>query len=662
MAGTSVFAVIKWLGAGASAGTIAVATTTAVVKTAAVGTAIVVGLSAYSFSFGDKASGVHEYAKLASELLEADKPGEALSYMDALEDALDARIAAATRDIEDQEANVVDAGRDGTPDGRPHRELTTWQVQRDVVSLLRTNVKRRTGEITSQQWEQDVSAGLRANAERSGRTARHFLDTVGRQFDSDVAWALIRKDLPAGARGELALWLTGHRAPDRAASVQEYARFYEEVLAYASDTAAGPRILTEYIAALDASVRNVEREASREKAEDVLNTFGTLFEDSEIGAVAMTLRLGAIPPGRERDAALIAAAEKAPGSATARSLLPTYARLLVRRGDFMKAMVALDTEGRLGSISSEREYAGALIDLADRCCGLSPTPIPNRWGRAKPEPADHVEPVPGLTPLSISVGLARQLRDAGNDSASVEVSFAALSKAQTVPLNLATGGPLHAASDICDVADPGTAKSLAHYLLALGQHALRNTHTGDAIVEKLTSSPLPSKDLQPYVLHLAAQKAATAKDYDLAVQRVDEAMKLLPGSPVLSSFRGTVDKARQEKARQDRIRQAMREHMAAAEASQSPGEAIKQYSKAAELHITLKEFEQAVGLYERIAERWPDHKSVVVVLSRASRLLDEAGETKAAEHLGRMTQVLMNAFQSAEGSKTENVREDETSR
>lgn len=275
-AGTPASAVTKWLRSIAAG--LSVAWIMGAVKTATATAALAAGLSAYSFNFGDKASGLHQYARTASEFLNQGTKADAIGYVDKLGDDLDRYISDLT-----EEAESVNLREDESAAAKEaiQESIGRWQLQRQVVSLLKLDVQHRAGEITPEQWVEAAGVGLREVPRQSGDIAEHLLDCIS--IGTKGAWGLIKTDLPPPARGELAMWLAVNDAPQAAAPDAQVAEFYEELLILANDTAEAPRILTQYVAALDNSTRNRDRRTRAKKVNDVLDTFIALFPDRSLG-------------------------------------------------------------------------------------------------------------------------------------------------------------------------------------------------------------------------------------------------------------------------------------------------------------------------------------------------------------------------------------------
>ena len=317
--------------------------------------------------------------------------------------------------------------------------------------------------------------------------------------------------------------------------------------------------------------------------------------------------------------------------------------MLIRRGYYMKALVTMDTERELEAVKDDLEVAEVLLDLAEQVFATPPVAIPDRLGGKGASGAELVsEEAP--TPLSTCAGVAAQLMDSGHHSASAELAFAALRRADSLPSNLRTGLPIRAPSDVGLAADQVAAMPVARYFLGLARYALEQDEAGDATFKQLNDGVLPAA-LKPYVLYEMAGRAGSAEDFDLAVRYADEALADSANIPVMAKLRTKMLERQEEAEAQARFDAQRRQHLAAAESAQTPEEAIEQYAKLARLYLSGEDMQQAVATYMLIAEKHSDNdEAAPAALAEGIGLIESAGKEDSAPYIKTLKEKLMAAY------------------
>lgn len=617
--------IVKWVVSGA--GAVAAINAAAVAKAVAV-TAVVAGAGAvFSFSFGDKAESFDRFPYAARVFLASGKNEQAVEYADGL-------ITALNKDIDALRSEV--ASKRSTESSTSSKNLLRRRlVQKLVAELFKADIRRRDGQITLEQWRRSFEGALQDDAE-ARQVVRGILKVEGGRFSEDLAWELAANGLPAEVRGQFALWLDRYKAPSWADSAQQCTEFYERLLLCVGDLAEAAFVLERYVKALD--MRSCTNEAN-----DYLDTLIPLYGDCELGAAAARLRLGAIEPGPDRDARVIAVVRENPGSVIARGLAPDYSTALIRRGETWKALVAADSEGRLETIDDERAKAEVLLALAERVCAFPPS-IPDRLGEDKAgqeetKPAEKQQ----LDSLSVCVVLAKELFDAGDYSASAELVTVALRKDGSLPVNLAAGLTIEESSELGDMADPKVAEPVAGYLLAAIHRAVKETELGDAILEGLSSRTSP-ESIQPYVCHMMAERAALTGDHESALTWIAKGLVFIPASPVLALFEAEVNQAREELVTRRRIDKEQRRCLVLADSAKTSEEAIKQYQRMAQLCLSIGDLEQAAGAHLLIVAKFSGNQAAPAALSEAIRLLGSSDKDRNAGRIEALTGKLLSAY------------------
>lgn len=644
----------KWLVSGIVAVAVAIgagvywlgtaATTSSVVGTVAT-TGGVVAAAAFTFSFGDKAEGVgkiHKYAKQAYDLVASGKNEQAVQFMDKMVAALDDCLVTLEKETKTEAAGPTTQptekkelqGKKIPPKGPPKpRVLQHAIVGRQAAELLRANLHHKAGKLSEDEWLGVYENVFNSNAEKSRNIAKTIVYLAGEHLDAEDVQSLIKKQIPPGPRGDLALWLLQKNSPADNGTVDECIKFYEELLAHTSDTATAPAILSRLIAILDKQKRYSD-------SDRVLDHFITLFSDSVLGARAAVLRLGGVEPGPSRDAKLVALVEEHPNSAISENLRSAYVAALLNRKQLEKALQAIDEDGLLGEIRTEEDAADVFLALTQKACGLRPTVIRDRsaHGTAKKVPSAQT-----ATPFSICTDLAGRFLDAREYRIAVEFSFAALRSVGSLPLDLITGQPIRTSSDLGSIDNPEESKHIAKYLRALACYVRKDQNAGDRILQELLQACL-SKPLRPHVLHLAARTCAEANDLDSAVKYADWAVAVLPNSPVLVALQARVTEAQQQSQVRSRIEKEQKQHLEAAHAATDTNEAVKHYEEFAELSLALDNVEQAVGTYLTIVEKFPNHVKAPAVLAESIELLDRTDQAKNAARIETLTKKLLAEY------------------
>ncbi len=598
--GLAIWGVIAWIGSAATTGT--------AVQTAVTAGAVVAATTAYTFSFGDKSGGVAQYWEEASKLMAEGKPDQASDYFNEMTVAFDERIAEIKAYADGATPPSASDDQAAPTPEEAAQMFDTAQKTRQILAMLRHDIQLARGDISRPQWAEEYAAGLAASPD-PGRTLHLLMTMTGESFTTEAADALRQVELPTSARGELAMWIARHQTPPEEAEFSEVAALYDELLAYASDTKAAPDLLTAYVKALD------ERNQSG-AADQVIDTFIVLFPDTELGVTAARLKLGGLPAGQARHAAVLEIVDQHPGSALADGLHESYIQALIAHRRYEQAIRAMDTQGRLEQVTSQEEAAEVFAALADSTKKFKGDKFLIRPGGSA-KAADRP-----MSPLEINSGLASRFVAAGEAPLAARLMFAALRNAKALPDHLITGRPIRRCEDIVDPEDPAAAKPLVTYFLAMAQQELKQNAQAHTVMARLRTDRLPDP-LRPYVLVYFIDRHHQAGEYDEALAVTREALQIMPASPKLMTWQTQFAEASRKESVRTKIEAQQAQLRAEAEAASDAGRAVANYEQIAELHLALNDVEQAIGTYLTVVEKHPEHPRAVQLLAASIDLLKQ---------------------------------------
>jgi len=643
--GFGIWAAIHWLVAGA-ASTAVVATTAGVAKTVAVAAAVV-ATAAFSFNFGDKGTSLGKYAEKAFVLAGEGKKTEALKYTDQLALELGKHLDILKSDLKTVQSQPVSELSEKEKKAKEEgleailSQLAIGQLQQRVAQLLRYDVLRKLDELSKKEWIDATCNILKENPKDAGKITASFLNTIGTNIALQDIWSLVREEIPSDARGKLSLWLISNGAPDETASVKDCKDFYSELLTYSVESDSAARILREYTNKLDSLTKAIDRRRAARVARDMLETFIALFPDSNLGATAACLRLGGIEPGDKRNHKIREIVGKYPGTEIANNLLGVYTRVLLEDGEYHKALVNLDSEEKLSAIKTEQEAIDNLLTLAEKAASLKSSSIPNRYRGAKGKNKKGTNKT--VTPFSICLGLSKQLGDTGDYSIASGLLFAAMEKARMSPQNLMTGQTIHRLTVLGNTSEPKTARHVTYYLQTLAWYAQKETKKADSLLARLERETLP-KRLQPYVLYLLAKKATKQKQYANAIQYANAAVRTMPTSSILVSLSSKINEAKQKAEVRTRIVEQQKKHLAAAESTQMPKDAIFHYKKVSDLSLALNDIEQAIATRLLIVEKFPESRQSPIMLDESIKILESRGKKRFASRIKGLRKKLVDTY------------------
>lgn len=651
--GVGSWAAIHWLIAGA-ASTVAVATTAGVVKTVAVATAVV-ATTAFSFNFGDKGSSLGTYAEKAFVLAGEGKKTEALKHTDQLVLELDKHLDVLKSDLETAQSLPVSSElpekeRKAKEDDLKviQQLLDMGQLQQQVVQLLRYDVLRKLDELSEREWIDNICNILKENPDDAEKITESFLSAIGTNIASKEVWSLVRKEIPSDARGILSLWLIKNNTTDATASVKDCEIFYNELLSYSAESDSAAEILLAYTDNLDSLTKGIDRRSATRTANDMLETYIALFPDSDLGSTAAHLRLGGIEPGEKRNRKIRALVDRYSGTVMAKNLLAAYTKVLLEDGEYQKALVNLDSEGKLNTIKTEQEAIDSLLALVKKATSIQSTAIPNRYGDPKAKSKNGTQKI--VTPFLICLGLSRELGDSGDYSTASGLLFVAMEKAGMLPKNLMTGQAMHKLSSLGDTSEPNIARNIASYLQTLAMYTQKDTKKADSRLAELERETLP-ESLRPYVLYLLARRATENKKYAKAMQYAKAAVETMPTSPILVSLSSKINEAKQKEEVHARIAEQQKKHLAAAESAQTAEEAISHYKKVSDLSLALNDIEQAIGIHLLIVEKFPENRQAPVALDESIKILKSRGEKQFASRIEILRKKLVDTYPDSDQAK-----------
>jgi hypothetical protein len=614
--GASIWGALEWLGGAATTGVIA--------KTA-VTTGVVAVAAAFTFSFGDKATGVDGYAAEAYQMIVKGQKKEAVDYTDKLIAALDQHIEGLEKEIKEGPKPVATQPNAKEPVKStlsPEEKLKYSRNSRQAADLLQINIKMLAGQMTDDQWMAAYEKALNADAEHAKATIAILTKCASdKEFPPAKVGMLLKRNIPAEARGELALWLMKSQAPDDKVPSAKCAEFYEGLLAYSADSSAGASILNTYVTALD-------KRKDAVAINDVLANYISLFYGSEIGVAAAKLAIARQADDAAKNAMVIKYVDQYPNSALSKGLLREYASALVQRGDYAKALAVVDTKGVLKKVKTPQEAAGLLVGLA----GNLATPTC---------PAE-----------TICIGLSQSLYESGDYANSMELDFAVLQLAKAVPVNLMTQRPIRKVSEVIDSSEPKDIAAAAKYFLAYAMY-LQTTDSPARrkMFEELRTEKVHAS-LEPYVLYLLIQNGIKMQQWDIARQDAAKALATLPASQVLLGVQNEIElKYQQAKAKEKIVVQqkALLEEIAK---TTNDGDAIRKYEKLADLYLASNDLEQAVGAYLLIAEKYPKNAAAPSGIASAIALLEQTDKERFAARIAALIDKLKTQYpDSPEGKR-----------
>jgi tetratricopeptide (TPR) repeat protein len=605
-------------------------TLAAIVKAVVVGSVAFGATAAFTFSFGDKVD-LSTYAQEALKLIDAGKQKEAIDYTSQLITALDSRLESLEKRASSESVSKAAEGQDKSSQPTVVKKPTIDQMlhqgkmSRQTAELLRANIQMTAGAISQEDWLAIYEKTLNAVPEDSGWVISSLVAFARKDFTRERISALLRKDLPAKAREKLALlWLAVENASGGTTPADERASVYRELINGTAQTDAALRLLRECITKLDQLGKQAE-------ANEALDNLISIFPDSPLGSLAIKFRLGATEPGSERASMVVDLFEKYPQSAIGKELLGTYVAVLMKRGEFSKALAAVDREQSLGKVQTQEEGYEVLLRLAERACQLQVISVEERLD-SSPVATDTSA---NYSPVFICRSLAKEFLERGEYAISSGINFCVLRSMNRLPIDLITGQVLRRASDVGKTDDPHVANFFCVCVMrAAGEH-----DAGDVLLEKLYRETPPS-ELRSYVLNLKAQRAAEVPDYDLAISCATEALKSLPDSLPLVTFHADLLKEQRQsvvRANLDRQRKAC---LAAAKAAQTGQTGLEQYEKAIALSLALDDIEQAVGACLAIAERFPEHTAAPAAIADGIRIMAQADAAKYSARIQSLTERL----------------------
>jgi len=520
------------------------------------------------------------------------------------------------------------------------QQLDMGQLQQQVVQLLRYDVLRKLDELSEKEWIDNICNILKENPDDAGKIIKGFLSTVGTNIASKEVWSLVREEIPSDARGILSLWLIKNNTTDATASVKDCKIFYNELLSRSSESDSAAEILLAYTTRLDSVTKGIDRRSATRTANDMLETYIALFPDSDLGSTAAHLRLGGIEPGEKRNRKIRALVDRYSGTVMAKNLLAAYTRVLLEDGEYQKALVNLDSEGKLNTIKTEQEAIDSLLALVEKVTSLKSN-IPNRYGEAKTKNKKESQKI--RAPFSICLGLSKELEGAGDYSMASGVLFVAMEKAGMLPKNLMTGQAMHKLSGLGDTSEPNIARNVASYLQTLAMYTQKDTKKADSRLAELERETLP-ESLRPYVLYLLARRATENKKYTKAMQYAKAAVETMPTSPILVSLSSKINEAKQKAEVHARIAEQQKKHLAAAESAQTAEEAISHYKKVSDLSLALNDIEQAIGIHLLIVEKFPENRQAPVALDESIKILKSRGEKQFASRIEILRKKLVDTY------------------
>ena len=240
-------------------------------------------VSTGSFNFDDRASELGKYVGQASQLVKDGYAQEAIDYMNNLLAALDLHI----QKMENKALRVCGAPTTQTQQGTPVEppEVSALRVSRYrkiIAELTLANIKALSGGLSEKDWITCYEKAFQDYKQDANYIGWILIYTMTpKELPGEKVKVLVKdKNLPAGLRGRLALWIWRYQQPGDKATTAQCREFYEELLAHVSDTVDGSLILTDYVVDLD---KRKETSLIRE----ILENYISLFYDSEIGYTAV---------------------------------------------------------------------------------------------------------------------------------------------------------------------------------------------------------------------------------------------------------------------------------------------------------------------------------------------------------------------------------------
>jgi len=598
--GTLIWAGTHWWG---KTGAHEVVTTEGIVKTV-VTMKSDPGASAGSFKFDDRASELNEYTSKAYELVLKGQKQEAIDYTCKLIVALDRHIQMLENEAQSKtQVPTTQKGTSSSNEPKVFFSLRQSRIRRVVAELTLANIKVLAGQISDEQWAGSYEKILQTHAKEANDIARILTYCMSaKEVPIEKVEKLLTKNIPADARGKLALWLVRYNRPDDNASTAKCKEFYESLLAHSADSCDGSLILTAYVMALD---RRKETSLIRE----TLENYASLFFDSDVGLTAVGSLVAHESDASVQNKLIVNYYEKYPNSFLAKGLRCDYAEILTEQGKYAEGLATIDVEGALKKAKTPQEASDVITRLAKQIG------------------------TPKVPAFAICTKISQDFFERGDYANSIELNFAALKSINALPINLITQRPIRKISEIIEADDPKSIQVAAKYFqMCVFQQKKDNSKyiqktLGEILHENNSSS------FEPYILVLLINDATAAQKWNEAKTYVGRALELLPSSSTLINLQNQIDLKYQQASAKNRIESEQRELLKAIEKAPTDEDAINKYEKLAELYLATNNMEQAIGTYLVVVEKYSKHHAAPTCLSDAISLLEQADKDKYASRI-----------------------------